>query len=470
MSKYLLFIILFTPSVSFASVQISEIAWMGSYDSPNHEWIELHNTGSSVSVDGWILHDANNLTIELAGTINASSRVVLERTSDASAPGSAFLIYTGALSNSGATLVLRDSSGDVVDQVNGGDSWEIIGGNNETKHTPQRQSGQWVTAVATPSSAPPSIVDGTDDDSDSESEPDQTTTDVSTVGTGGNTETLQLVLPDITLQLVISALTRVHVGQSFSLTVEPSGVGKTIADSLTYEWNLGNGEKRSGKDIDYRFVYPGQYVIVVSGEYKRQKQFARQTIVVLPVELALAQSDDGQSYVLHNNSTHEIDVGGYRLVGNDEHVFPKHTIILPQSQVSLPVKVTDHRQAVAALYDETGSAITLHIPGFIPLVDSQPLVSEPVMRVVSMSPPIQPVVTPPANFGFASDKNVPTLPVTVESEPQPQSLTPQVAAAAGVPNNPLQENWPTFAMISLLILGSIGIYVVPHKKDDPPWV
>jgi hypothetical protein len=262
----------------------------------------------------------------------------------------------------------------------------------------------------------------------------------------------------------------VHVGQSFSLTVESSGVGKTIADSLTYEWSLGNGEKRSGKDIDYMFVYPGQYVIVVSGEYKRQKQFARQTITVLPVELTLSQSDDGQSYVLHNISTHEIDVGGYRLAGNDEHVFPKHTIILPQSQVNLPIKVTDHRQAVVALYDETGSAITLHVPGFIPLVDRQPLVSEPVMRVVSMSPSIQSVVTPPSNFGFVSDENVPTLPVTVESEPQPQSFTPQVAAAAGTPSNPLQENWPTFALISLLILGSIGIYLVPHKKDDPPWV
>ena len=109
------------PQLIFAAVSISEVAWMGTAVSPNHEWIELHNAGSAVDVTGWTLTDGMNLSITLEGTIPAESYVVLERTSDASAPGTAFHIYTGALVNSGATLYLKRADGSLVDQVSGGE-------------------------------------------------------------------------------------------------------------------------------------------------------------------------------------------------------------------------------------------------------------------------------------------------------------------------------------------------------------
>ena len=223
------------------------------------------------------------------------------------------------------------------------------------------------------------------------------------------------------------------------------------------------------------FQYPGQYVVVVAGEYKRQKQFARKTITVLPVELELSKSDDGQSYVLRNTSVNEIDIGGYRLTGNHEHVFPRHTIILPQSQVNLPIRVTNNNRAIAALYDEGGEAIALHVPGYTApaqIVQLTELVNQPSGQSNSFndSPATQKTVSSPgvSDFGFASAEIV-TVPAE-KIEPVPQPAAPQIAAAAGAPNNPLQENWPTFALLALLILGTIGIYLVPQKKDDPPWV
>ena len=84
---------------------------MGSGTSANHEWIELYNSGEAVDVAGWVLSDGMNLSINLTGIISAGDYAVLERTSDDSAPGIAFLIYTGALVNTGATLTLQDSSG-----------------------------------------------------------------------------------------------------------------------------------------------------------------------------------------------------------------------------------------------------------------------------------------------------------------------------------------------------------------------
>jgi len=111
---------LLLPYSAQAAVSISEVAWMGSSASANHEWIELHNDGSAQDVSGWTLSDGVNLSIDLTGTISQNSYAVLERTSEDSAPGTAFLVYTGALVNTGATLRLTRSDGSLVDQVSGG--------------------------------------------------------------------------------------------------------------------------------------------------------------------------------------------------------------------------------------------------------------------------------------------------------------------------------------------------------------
>jgi hypothetical protein len=466
----LLVIVIFLPSFAHASIQISEVAWMGGPDSANHEWIELHNTGTTVSVDGWILHDANNLTIAINGTLTSGQRAVLERTSDASAPGSAFLLYTGALGNTGATLVLRDSTGVVVDQVNGGSDWENIGGNNETKETAQLRNGQWVTEVATPGSAPTVNTDVADTDPQTDTKTVQAQTSSQTVPARGGTKATKLVLPDISLQLAIDAAANVHVGQTMTLAVEPSGVGKTIADSLVYQWSLGNGEQRAGKEIEYVFGYPGQYVVVVSGEYKRQKQFARQTVVVLSVELQLTKSADGTSHVLHNQGTTEINVGNYRLVGTSEHVFPIHTIILPQSEIHIPIVVTNHNQAVVALYDPVGQAVAMHVPGFVPTAGTQPLVSGGATRAAATPPLTQSTTTTPTNFGFVSD--VPTAPAPIVSNDPPQLIPVALAAETDTPPSPptAKPDWPLYGLIALLVLGTASIYVVPRKSDSPPWV
>ena len=71
-------------------MSISEVAWMGSVESANYEWIELHNDGEATDVSGWVLNDGMNLSIELSGNIPASQYVVLERSSDESAVGNAF--------------------------------------------------------------------------------------------------------------------------------------------------------------------------------------------------------------------------------------------------------------------------------------------------------------------------------------------------------------------------------------------
>ncbi len=119
-------------------VVINEVAWMGTSTSSSDEWIELHNAaGAAVDLTGWTLEAVDGTpSIALTGSIPAHGYFLLERTDDTTIPSwPADLIYTGAMENGGEDLVLRDHSGNVVDQVS---TWHA--GDNTTKAAMSRIS------------------------------------------------------------------------------------------------------------------------------------------------------------------------------------------------------------------------------------------------------------------------------------------------------------------------------------------
>lgn len=127
--KSLMLAIVFTSSAFAASpgdVVINEVAWMGTTGSTSNEWIELYNTtGSSVSLSSWTLKAADNTpSVTLSGSIAAYGYYLLERTDDNTIPGiTADKIYTGAMTDTGEQLVLRDASNNVIDTANQLGSW-----------------------------------------------------------------------------------------------------------------------------------------------------------------------------------------------------------------------------------------------------------------------------------------------------------------------------------------------------------
>ncbi len=134
-------------------VIINEVAWMGTESSANDEWIELYNkTDSPIDISTWTLEAKDGSpSVSLAGTIQAKGFFLLERSNDDSVPGvNADLIYTGALSNSGEGLVLKDKDGREVDHIDASAGWPA--GDNETKETMQRAGLAWETAKPTPRS------------------------------------------------------------------------------------------------------------------------------------------------------------------------------------------------------------------------------------------------------------------------------------------------------------------------------
>jgi hypothetical protein len=129
-----------TPSVD--KVIINEVAWMGSENSANDEWIELKNiSNEAISLANWQLLDAENIKIvfDSSAAINPQGFYLLERTNDDSVPN---IIkdyeYTGALSNSAESLRLFDSNCQLMDEVLANPDWPA--GDNTSRKTMERDS------------------------------------------------------------------------------------------------------------------------------------------------------------------------------------------------------------------------------------------------------------------------------------------------------------------------------------------
>lgn len=122
LALFLLFVIK-TPvyAANVRDVVISEIGWAGTAANTADEWIELYNnTPNAIDLTGWTLSAADGTpSLTLSGTLAGNSYFLLERTDDTTISNVfADQIFTGALSDGGESLQLKDSSGNVIDTAN----------------------------------------------------------------------------------------------------------------------------------------------------------------------------------------------------------------------------------------------------------------------------------------------------------------------------------------------------------------
>lgn len=465
MWKTLILFCAILPSSVHAAVVISEVAWMGSAESANDEWIELYNTGSdAVSVDNWRVNDGASINVELSGAIAAGAYAVLERTDDTSAPGPAFATYTGALSNAGATLFLYRADGTLEDTVAGGSDWENIGGDNQSKYTPQYTGSGWITAPASPGGAasamPTTDGENTETESAAQEHDDK-----------GDPVTIELQPSNNELVLGIEVSPVAYVNQEITLTAEASGIGKTLLDSLTYTWNFGDLETASGKEVPHSYAHPGTYVITLHSAFARYDEVVRATITVLPVKFEMERMPHGD-ILLRNNAKYETDISGYTLKGSTTLTFPTLSFIAPQGTIKIPYKYIGSKSGNAFLYDQRANMVASlgvssasHSPES---VQPNPVVhTETVPAVTSREISVEPVAAGETaeleNFSFSTD-------VTTSAESGDQYT--QLALVADVPKTPQSETrstpsrWNVLSLFGLCGVVAIGLFAVLFTKPS----
>lgn len=341
--------LLFLPYLVSAQVQFSEIAWMGTEENANDEWIELY---SSVHVDltGWRIEAADGQPIVvLDGAIGAGDYYLLERSDDDTVPQvAAGLVYTGALGNNGETLTLYNADGMAVDTVRGGEDWEL-GGNNDSKDTLQRTGSSWITAAPTPGAPAPTQATPTNEENSSEDNATKKKSASIDYDPSGEEDSdnndIVLISRTPTLMVGIDApttgLAQVPVRlEAFAINHN----NRELEGDEVYVWSFGDGTRGTGKQVAHAWKYPGEYKVVVEATMQSflKTVTARESVVVTVRDPSVGIVHAGREFIaLKNESNHELDLSGWTLAySTDYFTIPEYTVLLPGSEVRMSREVT----------------------------------------------------------------------------------------------------------------------------------
>jgi hypothetical protein len=361
----IIFLILFfaIPLVSVASVRVNEIAWMGTQSSASNEWIELYNEGSStVDLNHWsLVAEDGSPKITLNGKILSNSFYLMERTDDASAPGvSANMIYSGALSNSGETLMLKNASGSVVQTINDSSGWKA--GDNSSKNTMTWSSGKWITASPTPK-AENSDVDlspkkkdsgaggkNTNDASSTiNSSPasgggSNSTTDPGIISTHADSVGLSTIKAPVKIYASAGRNRSVVAGRALEFSGKVFDAQKKLVKNGNFAWSFGDGSMLEGKKVHHAFAFPGTYNVVLNVDGNGTSHaVARIKVYVHSANISLTDVQPGKiGFVeITNKSKSEINLGGYQIIGGKKRfIFPQDTIVDANQTLRFPNEVT----------------------------------------------------------------------------------------------------------------------------------
>lgn len=240
------------------SVVINEIAWAGTPDNTNDEWIELYNTTNQpISLDGWTINDDNGASIyTLSGSINAHGYYLIEDSENTVMNQPANTIINLSLANTGDSLIVKDNNNQTIDAVNtSGGAW--FAGNATSKATMERIdpliSGDiatnWATNI-TPSGATGSngsVIPGTP----------KAINSVSTVNNSSGTIMLEIEAGALPNEMIVKAKTE-NIEDLFSYGLEieydpsiftfiSSTKGTFLSENsnkeTSFQWGLENGNQ-----------------------------------------------------------------------------------------------------------------------------------------------------------------------------------------------------------------------------------
>src|SRR3989344_811244 len=247
------------PATVYGGVVVNEVAWMGTMNSAQDEWIEI--TGpAGTNLDGWKLFtEDGGASITLSGAIGSSGYFLIERTDDTTVPDVVADLVTAfgsGLGNTGDIIILQNGSGEEIDRVDGSNNW-TIGGNNTTKETLQRTLSGWITAPATPrreNNAPSAAVQ----------EPNNNENNAP--ANGDSNATTDLPSSAYSAPIIEQKL-RVYAGKDQTVLVGALVAFEGYAqdqegnalDGARFLWNFGDGSTGEGKTIRHTYFYPGMY-------------------------------------------------------------------------------------------------------------------------------------------------------------------------------------------------------------------
>ena len=131
-----------------------------------------------------------------------------------------------------------------------------------------------------------------------------------------------------------------------AMTSGKEGVGNT-----SYLWSFGDGKETSGKNVSHTYRYTGEYNVVLNFENNEAGAVSRTEVKVVEPKISIGEVQSGKGgYVeIENQSSDEVNIGGYIIEASSTSIFlPKDTIFKPKSKIRLPVEFLN--DGIVSLY------------------------------------------------------------------------------------------------------------------------
>ncbi len=362
LARFLILLSLIIPANSFAAVNFSEIAWMGSTLSQYDEWIELYNdSNQDLNLAGSKIYEEGGKTLiaELSGQIPANGFYLIKRVTGSFAnsllPGQVGILTSfggSGLKNlpGGEFLVLKDKEGNILDSFDASLGWPA--GDSATKQTMQKISGKWVTATSTPGAI--NIDFANIDNNDGDKQTNQTSDPNISAHSGGAVVSDTNRKQNITIG---AGRERIALVNSPIVFQADAFDGDSTVDNGIFSWNFGDGSFSYGKLQEHLYDLPGQYVVVLNANIDGQSFVSRTKVKVFApeFELSVAESQNQKYISVENLLSTEVNLGGWKLsVEGKTFTIPNDTIILAKSKLSFSSKITNldiyNQNKVALLY------------------------------------------------------------------------------------------------------------------------
>jgi len=334
-----LFLLLLTaPFVAVADAEISEIMYDIEGSDSKHEWIEVHNTGSTdILLSEWKFYEnGSNHGLSLfsgSETLSAGGFAIIADnaaifSSDWPSVTASIFDSVFSLSNVGETLIIRDEVLNDIDSASYTSELGAAGDGNSL----QKNGGTFTPAAPTPGGANSSSPLPSETESGEAGEPDS-----------GSSTTPSSVVEIKRISIEISAPRTVLVGADALFSTESFGTEGEPLENERVIWNFGDGEVREGAKVFKNFYFPGEYVVVASVSSGQYTAADSTRVIAKPSDLLISNVVSGpRGFIeLSNRSRDELDISLWHILSNKKKFsFPVGTKILPGKKVSFANRIT----------------------------------------------------------------------------------------------------------------------------------
>lgn len=304
--------------------------------------------------------------------------------------------------------------------------------------------------------------DGTGSEDEQDTEADRTSDHEANDSDGSDGETVTLTLPEASLSLAIDAPAVASVNQPIELSVTPTGIAETLFDSLTYEWNFGDATTAAGETVTHTYAYPGNYVVQVAGEFARHSATARIELTVVPANLSLMRTEQGDVQI-NNDAPYEIDLSGFTIRSTRSFILPERTILLPRATITVPrERVGGSVRTSAALFDREYEMVASFTHA---TDDPAPRVRGAATARAATVPNATTNSDTPPRYTFADDVArgaTSTMPATTTVSATYTPATTTMSSSSVFPERSL----PYLGLIAVLGTALIAVYAGRMRRED----